>query len=79
MTIQYGITEEIYYLQEKQRISYGIAAYADAEQDGTAIIVASVHDITMDKARLSEFIQKCNHWGLSPLHLEDAVDDFLAE
>lgn len=79
MTIRYGITEEVYTLQEEQRISYGIAAYADAEEDGTAIIVASVHDITTDKVRLSEFILKCNRCGLSPLHLTDAVDDFLSE
>lgn len=77
MNITYGITEEIYSLGSDRRVSYGIAAYANAEEDGTAIIVASVHDITTDKQSLSELVLSYNRLGLSTIHLEDAVENFL--
>lgn len=79
MTATYGITEEIYTLGSDRRISYGIAAYADAELDGTAAIIASVHDITSDKEKLSDLIQACNRLGLSTIHLHDVIEDFFAE
>lgn len=77
MTVTYGITEEVYALGCDRRVSYGIAAYADAELDGTATIVVSVHDITSDKDKLSELVQACNRLRLSTLHLADVVEDFL--
>ena len=49
MNVTYGVTEEIYSLGTSSRTSYGIAAYADSEEDGTATIVASIHDVTADK------------------------------
>ena len=56
MNITYGVTEEIYSLGHSYRTSYGIAAYADSEVDGTAIIVASVHNITSDRSALAELV-----------------------
>ena len=79
MSITYGVTEEIYSLNGSSRRSYGIAAYADAEQDGTATILTSVRDITADKEGLEGLVQKCNLLKLSPIHLDDVVQDFLAE
>lgn len=60
-------------------ITYGIAAYAHAETDGTAVITAAVHDITDEKEKLADFVKTCNCLNLSALHLHDAVEDFLAE
>lgn len=77
MTITYGITEELYSLGEIRRTSYGIAAYADIDEDGIATVVASVHDITSDKHKLAELVRKCNQLGLSVVHLNDVVEDFL--
>ena len=77
--IIYGITEETYALGGTVRISYGIAAYAHAETDGTTTITAAVHDITDDKEKLENFVQTCNRLALSADHLQDAVEDFLAE
>ena len=76
--ITYGVTEEKYYLGGSFRIAYGIAAYADADLDGTATIVASVHDVTDDKDRLCELVDLCNSLELSVCHLSDVVEDFLA-
>lgn len=77
MNVTYGITEEVYSLGSNRRISYGIAAYADAEEDGTATVVASVHDVTADMAALAELVALCNRLELSTVHLEDVIEDFL--
>lgn len=77
-SITYGIVEEKYALCGVSRISYGIAAYADAEQDGTATILAAVSDITSDRKKLEELVGRCNQAQLSVLHLSDVVEDFLA-
>ncbi len=78
MKITYGVTEEIYSLGNVSRTSYGIAAYADSAEDGTATIVASVRDVTTDKQALTGLVAHCNHLGLSTVHLMDVVEDFLA-
>ena len=78
MNVTYGVAKEIYSLGNSSRTSYGIAAYADAEEDGTATIVASVHDVTSDKQALDELVSLCNRLELSTVHLMDIVEDFLA-
>lgn len=75
--VTYGISEEKYSLGEECRTSYGIVAYADADSNGTATIVAAVHDITSDKLALTKLINDCNHLELSAIHLYDVVEDFL--
>lgn len=77
MNVTYGVTEEIYSLGAASRVSYGIAAYADAVEDGTTTIVASVHDVTSDKQALCELVSICNRLELSSVHLMDVVEDFL--
>lgn len=77
MNVTYGMTEERYFLGTDSRISYGIVAYADADEDGTATIVASVHDVTADKEALTKLASLCNRLGLSLIHLNDVLEDFL--
>lgn len=79
MNITYGITEETYTLNGESRKSYGIAVYADAEEDGSATILTSVRDITSEQERLAELVRKCNLLELSPIHLDDVIEDFLTE
>ncbi len=79
MTVTYGLSEEVYSLKGESRISYGIVAYADADEGGTAVILTAIRDITDDRQRLSELVRKCNHGKLSLIHLADVVEDFLAE
>ncbi len=78
-TVTYGVSEEIYSLDNKTRISYGIVAYADAKTDGIVAIVASVRDISPDKQKIELLAEQCNRLELSPIHLPDVVADFLAE
>ena len=76
--VTYAITEEKYAFGGEKRTSYGIVAYANAEQDGTATIVASVRDITSDKKRLKKLVDDCNRLELSTVHLHDVVENFLS-
>lgn len=72
----YGVIEEKYTVGNHSRISYGIAAYADIEHNGTAIVVASVNDITSDRERITQLVDDCNRLNLSLIHLNDVVEDF---
>ena len=79
INVTYAVTAEKYALGEEKRTSYGIVAYANAEQDGTAPLVASVRDITFDKQRLIKLVDDCNRLELSTVHLPDVVEDFLSD
>ena len=75
--ITYAVSEERYTFGNETRTSYGIVAYSNADQDGSKTIVASVRDVTADKASLSRLVNDCNRLELSTMHLSDVVEDFL--
>ena len=75
--ITYAVSEEKYTFGEKSRTSYGIVAYSNADKDGSKTIALSIHDVTTDKESLAELVDECNRLGLSTLHLNDVVEDFL--
>ena len=77
-SITYGVLEEKFSLGARERKAYGIAAYSGADADGTATVVAHVSDITCDEAAIGELVELCNRLELSPMHLYDVVEDFLA-
>ena len=77
MNITYGITEEIYTLGAITRRAFGIAAYAYADEDGTATVVAALHDVTSHREKLESLVAICNREGLSLIHLYDVVEDYL--
>lgn len=79
INVTYAITEEKYTLGNESRISYGIAAYSGAKENGTATIVASVHDVTSNKEDLMNLVDDCNRLKLSTMHLSDIVEDFLSD
>ena len=78
-TVTYGVVAETYLLGKDSRNAYGIVAYADADEDGTATIVASAHDITHDRYRAEQLADKCNRGNLALCHFDDVIEDFLAE
>ena len=75
--ITYAVSEERYTFGNETRTSYGIVAYSNADKGGRKTIIASVRDITSDKAGLSKLVDDCNRLELSTLHLNDVVEDFL--
>ena len=58
-------------------ISYGIAAYIDAATSNTKNVIVYVRDVTPNKTEIENLVQKCNAFGLSPIHLVDVIEDFL--
>ena len=72
----YGIVREEYFLNDSRRSSYGIVCYADPEIDGTLTVIVSVRDISSDFDSVSRLVDLCNRHALSPLHLQDVVDDY---
>ena len=75
--ITYAVSEERYTFADEARISYGIVAYSNADEDGSKTIVASVRDVTSDKISLTKLVNDCNRLELSTVHLNDVVEDFL--
>lgn len=75
--ILYGIVEERYPLGSRERRSYGIVAYANAEQEESACVVASVRDLSHDRSRVEQAVTLCNQLGLDPIHLQDIAEDLL--
>ena len=78
MSITYGVVKEIYALGSEKRSAYGLVAYYDAEEDGTATIVASAHDLSDDEAAVEMLAERCNDGDLSLVHFDDVIEDFLA-
>ena len=72
--ITYGITEEKYTLGDDSRVSYGIAVY----DSGISTVIASVRDLSSDREAVEEHVRLCNRLELSPIHLNDVAEDFLA-
>lgn len=77
--ITYGVVKEIYYYKEEAREAYGLVVYSDAEEDGTATIIASAHDLTDERERMEELAERCNEDEVELLHFDDIVEDFLVE
>ena len=72
--ITYILCKETYKSKRSERIAYGIAAYAEDKQT----CITKLHDVTSDKDALSELIALCNRLQLSPIHLQDVIEDFFA-
>ena len=79
MNVTYGIiSREILTLDSNVQMTYGIVAYAIADESNTAVVVASVYDITTDKQALANLVFIWNQLKLSTIHLHDVIEDFLA-
>ena len=76
-TTFYGLLTSELSSGQTARTSYGIAlCQTDA---GVPIIIRSVADLTADRERAAALVNRCNRLALSPIHLDDIIEDFLAE
>ena len=75
--ITYGVREEIYRFGDERRAAFGIVAYAFAELDGTATVVAEVGDVTGKIGEIDRLVRLCNRVELRPEMLRDFVCEFL--
>lgn len=76
MEYKYILVSSIFCSDNIIRTGYGIAWMC--EHDGVAVNLQSISDISSDKSCVEQLVDKCNRLRLSPFHLSDAVDDFLA-
>ncbi len=77
--IAYCLIEEKIITGERPRLTYGVAAIEKCGDGEVPYILETVHDITPDREKLVLFIGEINERKLSPIHLRDAVEDFLTE
>jgi hypothetical protein len=75
--VVYEVVGEPHPSGDSNYISYGIAAYIDAATNNTKNVIAYVRDVTPNKTEIEDLVQKCNAFGLSPIHLVDVIEDFL--
>ena len=78
MGITYGIIRETHEADENKRRSYGIAAYADVEVNGTGCILYSACDLSDDVTSLETLVKRLNNENASEAHFEEIVEDYLA-
>lgn len=64
-------------LQIKARVirdedeSFGLSLYLDNEE------VRCIRDVTRDSERITALCEKINLLGISPLHIDDVIEDFI--
>lgn len=75
--VAYEMIGEVHFIGEHAYLSYGIAAYVDAETSDAKRVIAHVPDVSPNRAMLEPLVQRCNTLGISPIHLVDVVEDFL--
>lgn len=66
----YFLIASTYIIEDQSHIGYGIGC----RTDNTAF-----EDMSTDSIAIENLINLCNKLKLSPLHLEDAVEDFLVD
>ena len=76
-TEQYIWIESSYSANGVLYTTYGIA-YADFS-DGVPVILETIPDLSTNKERVRQLVKLCTKLQLSPIHLHDVIDDFLAE
>lgn len=59
------------------KISYGIAL--TEKVDDRTIILRTISDISLLKNAVEQLVKLCNELYLDPIHLDDVIEDFLAE
>ena len=79
MAITYGTVAEVYEVGESKRISYGLAAYADVAEEGSACVLFAARDLSSSRASLEALAEKMNREDVSEDHFYEIVSDFLAE
>ena len=77
MKCTYQVVQSIYPHISEAPQTYGIAA--TTTYDECIVVLISVHDICQDLLAITKLVELCNQLQLDPIHLQDVVDDFLAD
>ncbi|MBE6631634.1 MAG: hypothetical protein E7623_02910 [Ruminococcaceae bacterium] len=76
-TERYILIESSFLSNGVRNTTYGIA-YTDFS-NGIPVILKAIPDLSTNKDRVQYLAVLCTELQLSPLHLRDVIDDFLAE
>lgn len=77
MKCTYQVVQSTYPHISEAPHTYGIAA--TTTYDECMVVLISVHDICQDLLAITMLVELCNQLQLDPIHLQDVVDDFLAD
>lgn len=66
------LTEGKYLLEDGVHVGYGIGCFENGKK-------TVFEDLSADREKVSAFVELCNNLRLSPIHLCDAVYDFLTD
>ena len=66
------LIEGEYILENQKHIGYGIGCHMNGKE-------VFFEDLSVNYQNMLNFVEKCNVAHLSPIHLRDAVDDFLVD
>lgn len=76
-TYSYKVVKSTYPCDSNQQEEFGIAAVE--VYDGCAAVLTAVYHLSTDLDAVTAFADLCNRLELSPLHLSEAAEDFLAQ
>ena len=69
----YSLVEE---QTENGQWCYGITVF-EKDAEGNATSLYRVDNVTYNKKKIEELIHRCNSLKLSPIHLDEVIEDFL--
>lgn len=72
MDCKYILICDTYTDGTKRRTGYGIAVL-----DRESVTISTAHDLSPDESEVTELVKMCNRLKLSPIHLQDVIEDFL--
>lgn len=72
MDCKYILIRDTYSDGTLRRTGYGIAAL-----DRESVTISAAHDLSSNETEVAELVKTCNRLKLSPMHLQDVVEDFL--
>lgn len=72
MDCKYILIRDTYSDGTQRRIGYGIAAL-----DRESVTISAAHDLSPNETEVAELVKMCNRLKLSPIHLQDVIEDFL--
>ena len=78
MEITYGIITECHETGKSKRISYGVAAYSNVEENGSACVLYAARDISDSRTAMEMLAERLNREEASVLHFEELITDYLA-
>ncbi|MBQ9744678.1 MAG: hypothetical protein IJW19_06085 [Clostridia bacterium] len=73
---EYTVNEEIITIEGKIITVYGISVLSQCDAAAAKEIIR-IPNISTDKSSLVDFATLCNSMNLSPIHIEEAISDFL--